>query len=120
LFTFPTVEELPFPTVEEINEGFLRGQDCVFNVPIARVHPAKDIETNHRVLNIQRAKETYNQLLGDFWNDVSHVTLRPMGHVTELRQEDGTLKLLVRHFQRFHGREDFEADFKTIKMKEIR
>jgi hypothetical protein len=43
-----------------------------------------------------------------------------MGHVTELRQEDGTLKLLVRHFQRFHGREDFEADFKTIKMKEIR
>jgi hypothetical protein len=59
-------EELPFPTVEEINEGFIWGQDCVFNVPIARVHLAKDVVTNHRVFNIQRAKETYNRLLGDF------------------------------------------------------
>jgi hypothetical protein len=83
----------------------------VFNVPIARVHPAKDVETNHRVLNIQRAKETYNRLLGDFWNDVSYVTLRPMGQVTELRQDDGTMKLSVRHFRRFHEREDFEATF---------
>jgi hypothetical protein len=106
-------EELPFPTVEEINEGFIWGQDCVFNVPIARVHPAKDVETNHRVLNIQRAKDTYNRLLGDFWNDASHVTLRPMGHVTELRQEDGTMKLLVRYFRRFHEREDFEATFQN-------
>jgi hypothetical protein len=55
-----------FPTVEEINEGFIWGQDCVFNVPIARVHLAKDVVTNHRVFNIQRAKETYNRLLGDF------------------------------------------------------
>jgi hypothetical protein len=106
-------EKLSFPTVEEINEGFIWGQDCVFNVPIACVHPTKDVETNHRVLNIQRAKETYNRLLGDFWNDVSHMTLHPMGHVTELRQEDGTVKLSVRHFRRFHKREDFEAAFQN-------
>jgi hypothetical protein len=104
-------EELHFPTVEEINKGFIWGQDCVFNVPIARVHPAKDPETNHRVLNIQRAKETYNRLLGDFWNDVSHVTLHPVGHVTEVRQEDGTVKLVVRYFRRFHEHEDFETVF---------
>jgi hypothetical protein len=85
----------------------------VFNVPIAHVHPAKDVETNHRVLNIQRAKETYIRLLGDFWNDVSHVILHPMGHVIELRQEDGTVKLLVHHFRRFHECEDFEAAFQN-------
>jgi hypothetical protein len=104
-------EALPFPTVEEINKGFIWGQDCMFNVPIDRVHPAKDPETNHRVLNIRRAKETFNRLLGDFWNDVSHMTLCPMGHVMELRQEDGTMKLSVRHFQRFHEHEDFKAAF---------
>ena len=70
----------------------------MFNVPIARVHPTKNVETNHRVLHIQRAKETYNRLLGDFWNDVSHVTLCPMGHIMELRQEDGIVKLSVHHF----------------------
>jgi hypothetical protein len=111
-------EELPFPTVEEINQGFIWGQDCVFNVPIVRVHPAKDVETNHRILNIQRAKKTYNRLLGEFWNDVSHVTLRPMGHVTELRQEDGIVKLSVHHFWRFHECEDFEAAFQNHQQEE--
>jgi hypothetical protein len=106
-------EELHFPTVEEINKGFIWGQDCVFNVPIARVHPTKDLETNHRVLNIQRAKRLTIVCLGIFWNDVSHVTLRPMGHVTKLRQEDGTMKLLVRHFRRFRECEDFEMAFQN-------
>jgi hypothetical protein len=45
-------EEFPFPTIEEIKEGFIWNQDCMFNVPISRVHPAKNPETNHRVLNI--------------------------------------------------------------------
>jgi hypothetical protein len=85
----------------------------VFNVPIARVHLIKDVETNHRILNIQRAKETYNRLLGDFWNDISHVILCPVGYVMELRQEDGTMKLLVHYFWRFHDREDFETAFQN-------
>jgi hypothetical protein len=34
-----------------------------------------------------------------------------MGYVTELRQEDGTVKILVRYFRKFHEREDFEAAF---------
>ena len=53
------------------------------NVLVNRVHPAKDVETNHRVLNLQRAKKTYNQLLKNFWNDISHVILRLVGYVTE-------------------------------------
>jgi hypothetical protein len=38
----------------------------VFNVLVNCVHPTKDAETNHSVLNLQRAKEIYNQLLENF------------------------------------------------------
>jgi hypothetical protein len=36
-----------------------------------------------------------------------------MGHVTKVRQEDGTLKLVVRYFWRLHEREDFETAFQN-------
>jgi hypothetical protein len=51
-----TSEECSFLIIEEINQGFIWGQECVFNVPIACVHPAKNAKINHRVLNLERAK----------------------------------------------------------------
>jgi hypothetical protein len=106
-----TSEEFPFPTIEEINQGSIWGHNCVFNMLVNRMHPAKDAETNHRILNLQRAKDTYNWLLENFWNDISHVTLRLMEYVTERREQDGFVKQVVRFFPRSHICNDFEKAF---------
>jgi hypothetical protein len=47
----------------------------VFYVLVACVHPTKDAKTDHRILNLKGAKEIYNWLLGNFWNDISHEAL---------------------------------------------
>ena len=59
-----TSEELLFPIVEEIYEGFIWDQDYVFIVPIAYVHLAKDVETNHRILKYKGPKRLTIDYLG--------------------------------------------------------
>jgi hypothetical protein len=68
-------EDLLSPTTEEINQGFIWNQNCVYNVPANCVHLVKDAKTNHRILNLQKTKETYNQELRNFWNEIFHVIL---------------------------------------------
>jgi hypothetical protein len=41
-----------------------------------------------------------------------------MGHVTVVREEDGTVKLVMRYFWRFHEREDFEMAFQNHQNEE--